>query len=360
MLGISIYPEKSNIKDSKDYLNLAAKYGFKRVFTCLLSVEKPQEEIKADFLEIITHARNLDMEVILDVAPNVFQELKISYNDLKFFSELNATGIRLDLGFDGMTESQMTVNPYGLDIEINMSQDTGYLDNIMSYLPDTEKLIGCHNFYPQKYTGLSLEHFISSSKRFKKYNIRTCAFVNSEIATDGPWPVTEGLCTLEMHRELPIETQVKHLYSTGLIDDIIIANQFASEEEMKKISEIKPVIMPFSIDFEASATELDNKIVFEEEHYQRGDVNDFLVRSTQPRVKYKNFEIPVGNTQKVIKKGAIVIGNDNFGQYKGELQLVKKDIIDENQFRNIVGKVKEEELFLIDLLKPWQKFEFKK
>ena len=39
-LGVSIYPEHSTPEKDKAYLTLAAKYGFKRVFTCLLSVNK--------------------------------------------------------------------------------------------------------------------------------------------------------------------------------------------------------------------------------------------------------------------------------------------------------------------------------
>lgn len=48
----------------------------------------------------------------------------------------------------------MTRNPYRLKIELNMSRGTNYLDSIMSYDPDRSNLIGCHNFYPQEYTGL--------------------------------------------------------------------------------------------------------------------------------------------------------------------------------------------------------------
>jgi hypothetical protein len=35
--------------------------------------------------------------VILDIAPNIFDELQISYDDLSFFAELGADGLRLTL-----------------------------------------------------------------------------------------------------------------------------------------------------------------------------------------------------------------------------------------------------------------------
>ena len=36
-LGISVYPNDSNLDETKDYIRLAAKYGFERIFTCLIS-----------------------------------------------------------------------------------------------------------------------------------------------------------------------------------------------------------------------------------------------------------------------------------------------------------------------------------
>ena len=112
-------------------------------------MNRPKEEIVAEFKEIINHAKDNNMEVILDVAPAVFDQLGISYSDLSFFAELGADGIRLDVGFDGLTEAKMTNNPYGLKIELNVSNDIAYLENILSHQANKSALIGCHNFYPQ-------------------------------------------------------------------------------------------------------------------------------------------------------------------------------------------------------------------
>ena len=49
-LGISIYPEHSKLEDDLAYIRLAGSYGFKRIFTCLLSVgDKSREEITEEF-----------------------------------------------------------------------------------------------------------------------------------------------------------------------------------------------------------------------------------------------------------------------------------------------------------------------
>lgn len=357
MLGISVYPEKSQKQEIINYINLASKYGFKRVFTCLLSVKDSKEKIAEDFKEIINTARKNNMEVILDIAPNVFDDLKISYDDLSFFNELGATGIRLDIGFDGLKESQLTFNKFGLEIEINMSSGTKYVDNIMSYKPNKAKLIGSHNFYPMRYSGLSLEHFLKCCKQFKDYGLRTAAFVSSNVALDGPWPIMDGLCSLEMHRDLPISSQVKHLMMIDDLDDIIIANSFASEDELKSISELKN-FLELKIVFNKEATELEKKIVLDEEHFNRGDISDYLIRSTQPRITYKESNFEPSFTPDLIKKGYITIGNNDFGQYKGELHLAKKDHSNDKKRKNVVAKVSDEEIFLLDLIPPWSKFGF--
>lgn len=154
-LGVSIYPEHSTAVKDKEYLSLAARYNFKRVFACLLSVNKPVQEIKGRYTEIITHANQLGMDVVMDIAPHIFAELGIAYNDLSFFEEIGAAGIRLDEGFDGFREAILTYNPQGLKIEINASLGTKTLANILSCGADKTRLMACHNFYPQRYTGLS-------------------------------------------------------------------------------------------------------------------------------------------------------------------------------------------------------------
>ena len=356
-LGISVYPNHSSVPEIREYIDLAARYNFKRVFTCLLSVEGDKETIVQEFTDVIMHAKEKGMEVIADVSPKVFGELGISYNDLTFFKEIGADGIRLDMGFTGNEESIMTFNPQGLKIELNISSGTKYLDNIMSYQANAANLMGCHNFYPHRYTGLNYDHFIETSKQYKEHGLVTAAFVNSPSAHIGPWPVDEGLCTLEMHREWPIEVQAKHLWATEVIDDVIIANAFASEAELKALSDINPYQLTLTCELEEEIPEIEEKIVVEEFHFNRGDVSDYVVRSTQSRVKYKGHEFVPFNTPDM-KKGDIIIETSLYAHYAGELQVALKPMKNSGK-SNVVGHVVEEEQFLLDYLKPWQKFQFK-
>lgn len=354
-LGVSVYPERSTYEKDMAYLDLAAKYGFKRVFTSLLEIKGNKDEVLSEFRKVVNHANSLGMQVIVDINPGLFKQLGVDYDDLSFFHDLGAWGIRLDVGFNGLTEAQMTHNPYGLKIEINMSQGTKQIDNIMSFSPDKDNLLGCHNFYPHRFSGLGVDFFKQTTESFNKYGINTAAFVNSQNATFGPWPTQDGLPTIENHRELEIATQVKHLVLMGSINDIIIGNAYASETELKEMSEafnsLYPVIKVSPI---SDITPLEHAIVFNNQHTYRGDRSEYIIRSSEMRMKYAKEDIPVHNASD-IKRGNVLIDNNDYGQYKAEAEIALQSMPNDGR-ANVVGYIDEKELFLLDYLRPWSNF----
>lgn len=359
-LGISIYPEKSSKKEILDYIDLSSEMGFSRIFSCLLSVNKSKDEIKKDFIEINKYAKSKGFEVIVDVAPNIFSNLGISYNNLEFFNEINADGVRLDIGFTGNEEAIMTFNKYNLKIEINMSNNVHTIDTIMDYMPNRYNLYGCHNFYPHIYSGLNLDYFIKCTERFLKYGIKTAAFVTSQNKnTFGPWPVTQGLPTLEMHRFLPLDVQIKHFLAIDCIDDILISNCYPSYEELNSLKNLDMRLITFDVEMKKDVPEVENDIVFKELHFNRGDKSENMIRSTQSRLKYKGHEFKLFNAPEIIKRGDIVIESSKYGHYAGELQIALKEMKNTGM-SNVVGKVCDNEIFLLDYIKPWQKFKFRK
>ena len=161
---------------------------------------------------------------------------------------------------------------------------------------------------------------------------------------------------LEMHRDMPIDVQAKHLFATG-IDDVIIANCYASEEELKALSEINKEMLEFTVELVDGIPEIERKIVLEEFHFNRGDNSEYMARSTQSRVKYKGEKFPPFNTPD-IKRGDIIVESDLYTRYAGELQVALKDMKNSGK-SNVVARIVEEELFLLDYIEPWTKFSFK-
>lgn len=359
-LGISIYVGHESIEKDIEYIKKAAKAGFSRIFMDLLAVgDRTKEEVIQEYRQITDLAEALKMEVILDVAPSIFEQFELTYDDLSFFKEMNVAGIRLDEGFNGAKESQMTFNKEGLKIELNASMGNGAIDNVMSNYPNPNTLITCHNFYPQRYTGLSQEHFEQCNAIVRKWNLPIAAFVSSQNKdTFGPWPVNEGLCTLEMHRDLPIDVQMRHLIASQGVDDIIIANAYASDEELATCAKINPGILAFKIDFEKELSESEYKITYEHYHHVRGDKSDYMARSTMPRVTYADLSVKPENTRD-LKRGDVIIVNDNYNRYKGEIHIVLKDMPNDGR-KNVIGRIPSNEHILLDYIKPWRPFEFLK
>lgn len=355
-IGLSVYPAHAGLDRNLAYLDLAEKYQFKRVFTCLLSVQGDREQILEEFRKTIFHANRRGMKVIADINPEVFRYLNVDYSDLRVFRDMGLYGIRLDNGFSGLEESAMSYNPYGLKIELNMSAGTRYIDNIFSYRPNAENLLGCHNFYPHRYSGLSYAHFMECSRHFKEFGLHTAAFVSAPAAEFGPWPVSEGLCTLEEHRDLPIEVQAKHLFSTGLIDDVLIANAFASEAELKALSAVDPDVLTLKAHLTEGISDLEREIVLNRPHFNRGDVSDYLVRSSKSRAEYRGQGFEPFHTVDV-RRGDITIDNRLYQHYTGELQIALRDRKNDGN-TNVVGRIEEDEIFLIDTIRPWQRFAF--
>ena len=226
--------------------------------------------------KIIEYGNKLGYQTFLDVSPQLFDQLGISYSDLKFFADTGAAGIRLDPAFDGATEAMLSYNSYGLIIELNMSNNVDYLNNIISY-------------------------------------------------------------------------QAMHLFASGLIDDVIIGNAYASEEELRALSEVNRYQLMLHVDYVKQISDIEKP-----QHFRRGDMNEIVIRSTMPRVTYKDIPNPPHDNEEEFQRGDVLIGNDNFGIYKNEFQIVLKP--HKEPRKNKIGSIAKDELFLLDFIKPWTKF----
>jgi len=349
-LGISVYPEHSTPEKDLAYMKLASSYKFSRLFTCLLSVTKPKEEIIAEFTAFMDEAHDLGYEVSVDTNPEVFAHLGATPMDLKVFADMHVDIVRLDGHFDDFQDMAITHNPYNIKIEFNGSSDTS-VDHLLKHGADIQNMTVCHNFYPERYTGLSQKTFTTFNNKWKSLGLRTAAFVSSNNTnTFGPWPVYAGLATCEADRGRPIDFQVRHLLASNSIDDILIGNAYATEEELKMMSEVDPTRLTFRIDLEKNIGPEEMHILYDYPHSGRHDASDYLVRSSRPRTDYRNTNIPVIKVKgKNFERGDVVVINDNLSHYRGELQIILRELPNDGE-RNLVGRLNEQELILLSLL----------
>ena len=185
----------------------------------------------------------------------------------------------------------------------------------------------------------------------KDLGLHTAAFVSSNAEnTYGPWPVYAGLPTLEMHRGLPIDVQVRHLLACETIDDILIGNAIPDEAELKAMSEIDLTKTTIGVVPVEGLSEVEEKLLYGCEHAGRTDHSDFYIRSSLYRNEYKEVSIPHRECgQKMFKRGDVVVVNDNLKYYRGEVEVILKDMENDGE-RNLIGRIPENEMIILDMM----------
>ncbi|WP_339021325.1 MupG family TIM beta-alpha barrel fold protein [Spiroplasma endosymbiont of Atherix ibis] len=359
-IGISIYPEQSTFEKDKDYLELAKKLGYEVVFTSLLHfVGQKDDNKKAEMvLKSIKYAKKIGFYTIVDVEYKSMELIGINVNDLSKCSEYGIDCLRLDSPSLPFEIANITHNKYDIDIQLNMSNNDSLIDNVIDFKPIKERLSGCHNFYPLEYTALPFNYFKQSNQKYLKYNLSTAAFVGShfgEMTTAVGW---KELPTLEEQRNLSISEQAKILFYTNEIKLVLIWNAYSLKEELEELAsidryEITLTVKPF---YKLNKVEKD---ILNFDHFRRGDITEYFIRSTFSRVKFKNESIEPKNTKKTYNKGDVVIINNNDSKYKGECHIIlKNDFEDKQQKYNWMGTIKDSEKRLIDFIGPWNHFRF--
>lgn len=349
-LGISIYPHHSNPEADLAYMRLAAKYGFTRLFTCLLSMDQDKDEIINNMANLTTQAHELGFIVSVDTNPRVFDKLGATPTDLSVFNKMGVDIIRLDGHFDDIMDCALTINPYNIKIEFNGSQYLN-VDRMIEKGANPQNMTICHNFYPQRYSALSEERYYFFNSKFKDLGLERAAFVSSNVENSfGPWPVSDGLPTLEICRDKDIDWQTRFLFATKAVEDVFIGNAYASEEELKVMSEVNPDKITLRIDLADNVSDYEKHIIFDSLHLRRSDCNDLIVRSSMPRTEAKNHSIKaIDSDKEYYEVGDVLIVNDNLAYYRGELEIVTKAIKNTHD-RNIVGHLNEDEMKLVSML----------
>ena len=357
-LGISLYPEHSTPEQDQAYMELAAKYGFSRIFTCLLSVEKDAEATKAEFGAFIERAHALGFQVAVDTNEDVFARLGATPYDLSPFAEMGVDIIRLDGHFGDHGDIMITRNRQGIAIEFNGSGNLA-LDLLIERGADPRNMVVCHNFYPEPYSGLSEEIFQRYSRKYKDLGLHLAAFVSSQQPnTFGPWPVFAGFPTCEDDRKRPVDLQMRHLIASGLVDDVIVGNSFASEEELAAMAAVDTSRVTMNLDLVEGITDTELKVIFDETHTTRGDASAYMLRSSMHRGHYRDASIPArAYDAPSFHRGDVFVVNDNMAHYRGELEVALQDMENDGT-RNLVGRIPEEELFLLDYIAPEHPFGF--
>lgn len=386
-LGVMVYPDLSPMSEIKEYLRRASKFGFNRVTSSMLSVEGTDEEIVAYFTELNRVAHTFGMKVSLDVNTNFLKRFHQSYDNLSLFHEIQCDILRLDGSYGAELDYIMTQNPYGIQIEMNATSSR--VESEIAFFhgrnvsPDRVQL--CHNAYPQRYTGLKWTDFLEKNHSLKRYGYKIAAIISSQAPhTHGIWGAEDGLPTVERLRDLPIDLQARIILATDKVDDLLIGNAYATEAELQALAEVirpprsfedspiyaemkayGPILPNFGpcrrlkVIPEKDMTRIERENLFDLiPQMDNGDSSEWIWRSRCGRLINKNRPIPPRPYAKeMFPVGSVVIVNDANRHYSGEIQIVRRPIINDGK-RNYIARLAPFEDQMLEMIQDGDIVEF--
>lgn len=330
MIGFSFYLSDPN---AEERIRAAGNIGVKQAFTSLHIPEESGDMAKKA-QKLLNISKNLGIKVFADVSLHTMKHLGISR--LQELAALGVYGIRLDDDLEGH-DVRGLANTFYLSVNASTLTETE-LKRLLDMGIEQERLIGWHNYYPRKETGLSKKFFKKQNEMFKKYEIELAAFVPGNDEKRGP--LFEGLPTLEDHRYASPYQGAAELLMDGM-DHIFIGDPGASAKLLDSLVSLDQnrmiCLRIYSNSIKSGAMKL------------RPDFSRDVLRFVDTR---STENIPPENT-KDRPIGTVTMDNDLYGRYRGELQISLTDL-PADEMVNVIGSVFEEDLPLLHIGEPGQ------
>jgi hypothetical protein len=329
VIGISFYLQDPH---AETQIIHAANLGVKRAFTSLHIPEEKGDLVKR-MIRLLKLAEDYGMEIHADVSLNTLDHLGINkFTDLW---PLGIKGIRLDDGFD----KEMVISLSKV-FSLSLNASTLNEDELLAVLGggvEPESLIAWHNFYPRPETGLEEEFFHEQNRMFMKYGIPIFAFIPGAGSKRGP--LHEGLPTLEKHR-------LMNPYAAGIeliqhVEGVYVGDQGTEDNLLENLTAYK--------NLNILTIRVESRLLQSGQYKLRPDVSQDVFRLQNTRV---TANVEPSNTA-ARSLGSITMDNDAYGRYRGEVQICKRDL-GANHRVNVIGRVIEDDIPLLSLLKPGQ------
>lgn len=348
MLGFSVYLNKKIDAETREYIRKMKDNGFEGIFT---SIHIPEEDItsyKQNLQELGKIAKEQNLSVMVDIDQSSLKKLKISMDTIPNLKKAGITGLRID---DKLPIKKIAELSNLIEIGINASTfSEEELKELLLLNVKRENVQAWFNFYPSPDTGISQQFLEQQVRMFKKYGFTTQAFFAGDENLRGP--LYEGLPTLEKQRYYSPLASILELQNMG-VDLVYVGDGGISEDSLKQIDTYKnkKQILLHTKKCENGDKDLYDYVLGK--HNQRPDPAEYVVRCEDSRL----HPVPVTKKNNTGKRyiGDITINNDKYQRYMGEIQILKVNLPASEKV-NIVGKIIEKDIPLINLIKPSQEF----
>lgn len=336
-LGISVYLSYE-LECILKQLDKAKKYGFEYVFTSFQIPEEKDKHSISKIKEILSYCKEKELFVIADVGPKALSLLGIeSYKQLK---EIGVTHLRLDYGF---SDKQIQELSKDFTLVFNASTfNSEQIEHLKKLNIDLSKVLACHNYYPKPYTGLSFSLVNDINHILQKEKIQTMAFVEGDDKLR--LPLEKGLPTIEKQRNKEVLYNILELQKKTNTEVIFIGDVDLKDETYKAIDNLQKGFIKLRCYLNKDYEYLCNYI-----HHDRSDYSEYFLRSVESRNENKlNYLVEPFDCKKR-EIGTICVSNKNYARYNGEVEIMKKEIEQDDKV-NVVGHIIEEDIKFLYIL----------
>lgn len=325
--GISIYLS-TNIEMNSEYLLKAKEVNSSFVFTTI-NMPEENDELKKDISKVVELCKKNKMKLIVD----------INANSKKYIKDYENVYYRID---DGLSNDEIIALAKNNYVVLNSTTlDEEDLKYFKLKGVDFSKLYSLHNYYPKVYTGVSLKFLKKRNEIYKKYGLKTMAFIPGDLKRG---PIFEGLPTVEEHRYMDILQASLELIANDT-DVILIGDLNIKEENWERLKYLLKGIVPLRI----------NKNILKNRIFEnRRDYSNYVVRN----IKRDVILDTIVEIDKNIEKGDILVTDEKGLRYKGDLEIALKNLNKLNDGRRIVASVIDKDKGLLDYLSIINKFIF--
>lgn len=345
MKGISVYLSEPLTERFENWLKRMREIGFTSIFTSLHIPEDDTSVYTERLRDLGALARELDMELIADIAPTSLAALGKTWDDAHTLVDWGVTGLRVDYG---VTPKQVAALSMQMKVALNASTLTeSELEDMKRHGLMTDNVEAWHNFYPRPETGLDREWFEEKNDWLKRQGLSIQAFIPGDGTLRGP--LFERLPTLEDHRSL--STFACYMNLVDSIDRILIGDPGLTDETIEQFASHADETLVLR-----AAAETTIEAAFYRVQTNRMDPARDVVRSVESRAYGRPGDRLLEPTEaKPRPLGTITIDNTNYGRYAGEMQVTKRDLPPDERV-NVIGRVIKTDRALIGAIGPGTKF----
>jgi hypothetical protein len=342
-----VYLNRDLLPDDESSIHHMSRLGFEGIFTSLQIPEDDPASYRKRLWNLMDIAKREKLSLMIDVSGRALETVGLSVNDPSSIKKKGISGLRID---GGLSMKSVAALSHFITIALNAStlseEDYRALNK---YHADFTHIEAWHNYYPRPETGLDSSWLRTRNRWLKEKGMTVAAFAPGDSELRGP--IYRTLPTLEAHRYLNPLAAALSLIMHSQTDRVYIGDPHLTKHTQKQ----------FSMYIQDKAILLQGKAVDEKwsssifrKHVNRPDPARDVIRSRYSRSVNRMMEITAENTS-ARNRGTITIDNDQYGRYKGEIQIVKHPLPPDSKV-NVIGHISSRDLPLIDFIEQGTEF----